>query len=136
METGKPKSSKKALIICAAVLVALIIAFVIIYAAARPQTNAGTKKISVVITDSSGTVTKAVTTDAEYLRGALEPDGTIAGPDEAYGMYVQTVNGITADESQQQWWCFTKGGEMLMTGVDTTPIADGDTFEITLMTGW
>ena len=42
----------------------------------------------------------------------------------------------TADDSQQQWWCFTKGGEMLETGVDTTPIADGDAFEITLTEGY
>ena len=49
---------------------------------------------------------------------------------------MKTVNGVTADDAQQQWWCFTKGGEMVNTGVDDTPIADGDTFEITLTTGW
>ena len=53
-----------------------------------------------------------------------------------YGLYVVTVDGETADEAQQQWWCFTKGGEMLMTGVDDTMIADGDAYEITLTTGW
>ena len=30
----------------------------------------------------------------------------------------------------------TKGGEMLMTGVDDTMIADGESYEITLTTGW
>ena len=47
-----------------------------------------------------------------------------------------TVDGVTADEAKQQWWCFTKGGETLMSGVDTTPIEDGDCCEITLTTGW
>ena len=47
-----------------------------------------------------------------------------------------TVNGVTVDDSKQQWWCFTQDGEMLMTGVDTTPIADGDHFEITLTEGY
>ena len=58
------------------------------------------------------------------------------GEESQYGLYVTTVNGLTADESQQQSWCFTKGGEDVMTGVDSTPIADGDHFEITLKTGY
>lgn len=49
---------------------------------------------------------------------------------------VTTVNGVTADSSLEEWWCFTKGGETLNTGVDSTPIADGDHFEITLTTGY
>ena len=74
--------------------------------------------------------------DAEFLRGALEQEQLISGIEDQYGLYVLTVNGVTADESKQQWWCFTKGGEQIFTGVDATPIADGDTFEATLMTGW
>ena len=36
----------------------------------------------------------------------------------------------------QEWWCFTKGGEMLMTGVDDTMIADGEQYEATFTVGW
>ena len=46
------------------------------------------------------------------------------------------VDGESADASQQQWWCFTKDGEMLMTGVDDTMIRDGEKYEITFTTGW
>ena len=46
------------------------------------------------------------------------------------------IYGVTADDANQEWWCFTKGGEMLETGVDSTPIADSDTFEITLTQGY
>ena len=53
-----------------------------------------------------------------------------------YGLYVKTVNGVTADEAKEEWWCFTKDGEDVMTGVDSTPVADGDHFEITLKTGY
>ena len=49
---------------------------------------------------------------------------------------MKTVNGITADESKQQWWCFARNGETLSTGVDATPIADGDAFTATLTTGY
>ena len=53
-----------------------------------------------------------------------------------FGALRMEKDGITADESQQQWWCFTRGGGTLETGVDTTPIADGEHYEITLTTGW
>ena len=75
-------------------------------------------------------------TDAENLRGALEERQLIAGDESEYGLFVKTVDGETADDAVQQWWCFTKDGEMLMTGVDDTMIADGEHYEITLTTGW
>lgn len=84
----------------------------------------------------TGTTTKTISTDAEFLRGALEQENLIAGDESQYGLFVKTVNGITADDANQEWWCFTKGGETLFTGVDTTPIADGDKFEITLTVGY
>ncbi len=51
-------------------------------------------------------------------------------------LFITTVDGETADDSQQQWWCITKGGEMLMTGAGETPVADGETYELTLTTGY
>ena len=42
------------------------------------------------------------------------------------------VDGETAQDSLNQWWCVTKGGERVNTGADLTPIADGDRFELTL----
>ncbi len=33
----------------------------------------------------------------------------------------KTVNGVTADEAKEEWWCFTKDGEDVMTGVDSPP---------------
>ena len=67
---------------------------------------------------------------------AMEQEGLIQGTESDFGLYVQTVDGETADESIQQWWCITKEGEMLMTGVDDTVIADGEQYEFTLTTGW
>ncbi|MBQ9965086.1 MAG: DUF4430 domain-containing protein, partial [Clostridia bacterium] len=83
-------------------------------------------------------VTKSVNidTNAEYLRAALEEKNLISGDESEFGLFVKVVDGRTADDAKQEWWCFTKGGETVMTGVDTTPIADGDTFEITLKTGY
>ena len=121
----------------AIVLVALIAVFAIVYGNSNKPAAAGSKTITVrIITGESETVTKTIQTDAEFLRGALEQENLVQGDESEFGLFVKTVNGVTVDEAQQQWWCFTKGGETVNTGVDDTPIADGDTFEITLTTGW
>ena len=119
------------------VFAVLIAATVLCTACTQAEPQAGTKTITVqIIVDGQDTVTKSITTAAEYLRGALEEEDLIAGEESQYGLFVKTVNGVTVDDAKQQWWCFTKGGEDLFTGVDTTPIADGDKFEITLKTGY
>lgn len=80
--------------------------------------------------------THTIQTDAEYLRGALEQEKMVEGEESAYGLFLLTVDGITADDAKQEWWCVTKEGGQVDTGVDATPIADGDHFELTLMVGW
>lgn len=119
-----------ALIAAAAVLLGIYFAF-------APKGSAGEKTITVdvVMLDGSETTT-TITTGEEYLRGALEQAALIAGEEGEYGLFVKTVDGVTANDANQEWWCFTKGGETLETGVDSTPIADGDTFEITLTQGY
>ena len=52
------------------------------------------------------------------------------------GLFFYTVDVETVDDANQEWWCLTKGGESLMTGADSTPIADGDQFELTLTVGY
>ena len=77
-----------------------------------------------------------IATTAGTLREALEAEGLIAGEESSYGLYVETVDGETADEGNQEWWCLTKGGEMWNYGVDDTQIEDGDAFEFTLTVGY
>ena len=80
----------------------------------------GTSKEHTVSTDSS-----------KNLRQALEGAGLISGDEGAYGLYVKVVDGITADyDIDGSWWSLTKEG-VLCSGVDSTPIADGDHFEFT-----
>ena len=125
------------IIIAAVVLLALIVGVWLIYNANKPAAQEGGKQLVVTVVHGDGTSKDfSLATDAETLRTALEEKDLIAGTESEYGLYVLTVDGETADEAQQQWWCFTKGGEMLMTGVDSTMIADGEHYEITLTTGW
>ena len=119
------------------VFAVLIAATVLCTACTQAEPQVGVKTITVqIIVDGQDTVTKSITTEAEYLREALDGENLLIGEEGPYGLFVKTVNGITVDEGKQQWWCFTKGGADLFTGVDTTPITDGDKFEITLKTGY
>ena len=105
--------------------------------AAGEEETAGSKTITLTVVHGDGTSNDiTVSTDAENLRDALEAEGIIAGEDSSYGMFVQTVDGETADDGQQEWWCLTKGGEMWNYGVDDTEIADGDVYEFTLTVGY
>lgn len=130
------KQTKKILLI-AGVALALVAVMAAAWFALGPKGAAGQKNISVtVIYADASTDTFSISTHAEFLRGALEEQNLVAGDESEFGLFVKTVNGVTADEANQEWWCFTKGGEEVLTGVDTTPIADGDAFEITLKAGW
>lgn len=133
MEQKKKKSGLRALLI-------LIIAAAALFTCYRiwsPEGDTSRKNISVdVIYADQTSDTFSIETEEETLRGALEQEHLVEGTESQYGLFVKTVNGVTADDSRQEWWCFTKNGESLETGVDTTMIADGDQYEITLTTGY
>ena len=131
------KNGKRGSVIALIALIAVAAALLTAYLLLRPPPAAGSKTIQVEVVLADGNVkTHTIRTAAPTLRGALEENGLIAGDESQMGLFVKTVDGVTADDSQRQWWCFTKGGVSLTTGVDQTPIADGDHFEITLTTGY
>lgn len=137
MTNAAKKMSKKTIAIAASVLVVLLAAAIVLAIVLKPATVEGAKHINLkIVFSDDNTKEIGIDTDAEYLRQAVESKIEIAGDESEYGLFVKTVDGVTADESQQQWWCITKGGEQVNTGIDTTPIADGDSFELTLTTGW
>lgn len=136
MQNEKTNTKQKWLIGGCAILVLLIALFAFVYFGNKPETTQGAKTIAVEIIKPDSSRTVDINTDAEYLRGALEEKGLVQGEESEYGLFVKTVDGLTADDNKQEWWCFTKSGGQLDTGVDTTPIEDGDKFEITLKTGY
>ena len=71
-----------------------------------------------------------VNTDKETVGDALLELNLIEGDDSEYGLYVKTVNGITADyDTDGTYWAFYVNGEYASTGVDSTPVNEGDTYE-------
>lgn len=98
----------------------------------------GDKVITLQVVHGDGTEKEfLIPTYARYLGEALlSQEGLLEGEQGAYGLYIRAVDGEWDDESQQKWWCLTKDGESVMTGVDLTPIADAEHYELTLMTGY
>lgn len=131
------QQNKKLWIAVVAVLAVVIVMVGVWFAFGRQTGVAGEKNLAITVVYADETSEEfKFATNAEFLRGALEEQNLVAGDESNMGLWVKTVNGVTADESVEQWWCFTKGGAEVMTGVDSTPIADGDAFEITLKTGY
>ena len=116
----------------------LLLAVFLIWQFTRPAPVAGAKTVTLDVVHGDGSVaTFPLHTDAETLRAALdEAEGLIAGEDGAYGLMVTAVDGETTDWSRDQsWWCLTKDGVQLDTGVDSTLIADGEHYEFTYTVG-
>lgn len=68
-------------------------------------------------------------TDATTVGDALVELDLIQGEDSDYGLYVKTVNGITADyDVDGTYWAFYIDGEYASTGVDATDITAGSTY--------
>lgn len=83
-----------------------------------------------VVVDADGKETEfTVKTDADTVGKALLDANLIAGEDSEYGLYVKTVNGITADyDTDGSYWAFYINDEYATTGVDSTEIEDGATY--------
>lgn len=72
-----------------------------------------------------------VKTNEKTVGAALLALDLIAGEDSQYGLYVKTVNGITADyDTDGSYWAFYIDGEYAQTGVDSTDIKAGATYTL------
>ena len=121
---------KKSIVITVIVLVAIIALMAAAFLIWGPKPVSGNKTIQVEIVKSESD------TDAEFLRQALEQENLVQGDESEYGLFITLVDGRAADSTKQEWWCITKNNEQVNTGVDSTPIQDGDKFELTLTVGF
>ena len=133
------KKNKKT-IIAVILLAVLVAALVLVWHFFGPdsETNSFDKTVTVTVIHGDGSEKEFVIgTNEEYLRGALEQEKLVEGGESEFGLFITAVDGETADDASEQWWCVCDSdGNMLMTGVDTTPINDGDAFQIVLKTGY
>ena len=135
--SNEKRGGNKRAVIAAACLLAAAAVLLAVWRLAMPKGAAGGKSITVQVVHGDGSTRDfPLTTEEEYLGPALVSGGVVEDNQSDYGLYILTADGETADESARQWWKVTKGGEMVNTGADSTPIADGEHYELTLTTGY
>lgn len=90
----------------------------------------GETAFTFTVTDQDGNEEQfEIHTDKTTVGEALQELGLIEGEDSEYGLYVKTVNGITADyDTDGTYWAFYIDGEYASSGVDTTDITAGATY--------
>ncbi len=130
---------KKWILIVAAVLALALLAtgMVALYLKFRPQAMIGEKEFTVTVVHKDGTEKEFfyVSTE-EYLGPVLLEGGLIEGEEGPYGLMISAVDGETADWNVDQgYWALFIGEEYATTGVDTTPIHDGDSFKLVYTIG-
>lgn len=98
----------------------------------------GAKTVTLYVTADDKSVVLTVKTDAETLGAALLALDLVAGDESQYGLYVKTVNGMTADyDTDGSWWGFNSvkedgTREMMMVGVDGAEISGGEVYELVI----
>lgn len=90
----------------------------------------GSTSFAFTVVDKDGNETQfEIHTDKEIVGDALTELELISGDESEYGLYVKTVNGITADyDADGVYWAFYINGEYAATGVDSTPITEGESY--------
>ena len=119
-------------------LLALVMVFAMTACGAKEEAPAADAvSFKVVITDLDGKETTfEYSSNAASVGEALVAEGLIEGHETEYGLYIDTVNGITADwDADQTYWAFYINGEYATTGIDGTEIVADTTYGLTLTKG-
>lgn len=96
----------------------------------------GKNSFTLEIVDKDGEkITATIKCDDTIVGDALQAYGIIAGEEAEYGLYIKSVNGITADyDKDGTYWSFYVNGEYAVTGVDMTEIENGATYTLAVET--
>ncbi len=97
----------------------------------------GAVSFSFTVVDAEGNETAfEIHTDQTTVGDALQELGLIDGEEGEYGLYVKTVNGITADyDADGAYWAFYVDGEYAASGVDATEIEEGRSYALCVERG-
>ena len=127
----------KKLVIGVIALVAIVGLLLGVYFATRPETTQGSKTFTVTVVHKDGTEKEfTYATDEEYLGAVLVAENLLQGEQGEFGLMIHTVDGEKADWNvDQSYWALYIGEEYAMTGVDTTPVNDGDSFRLVYTIG-
>lgn len=90
----------------------------------------GQTKFMFTVVDKEGNKSNfEIHTDKKTVGDALLDVNLIVGEKSQYGLYVKTVNGITADyDVDKTYWAFYVNDKYAAAGVDSTTIEEGATY--------
>ena len=92
----------------------------------------GAKTFTLEVAADGYSVIFTVMTDERFLGAALLAHDLITGENGDYGLYITSVNGMSADyATDHAYWAISKGSDYLMTGIDKTPVEDGARYALT-----
>lgn len=139
MNDTKKGMNPKRIVIGLVILAVIIAGLFFAYNTFREKPVEGTKQFTVEVVDDAGkSKMYEATTDVEFLRDALEElDGfSIEGEESEYGLFVKTINGVTADyDANGAYWSFYVNDGYCNNGIETQPVNDGDAFRIVYEVG-
>lgn len=121
-------------VVAAVVVVALALG---LYFATRPATSAGAKAFTVEVVHADGSSKEfKYNTDEEFLGTVLVSEGLVSGETGEWGLMIDTVDGEQAIWAESgAYWALYIGDEYAQTGVDSTPVNDGDVFRLVYTIG-
>lgn len=128
--------NKKTPIILAIILAVLVCAAVIILIV-RPfsfQLHEGEKRVTVEIISERDNLNfkKTYITSAATLGDLLVEKELVTVENSAYGRYITAAKGFSQDATTGHYWMTKENGEYCQNGIDTTPLADGNTYTLVL----
>ncbi len=121
----------KKLILAIIALVAVIAVLAAVYFLTRPQTQQGTKTVTITVIHADKSE-KSFTyhTDEEYLDKVLRAEGLIEGYEDQYGFVVEKVDGQEANWENGVFWSLYIGEEMATTGISQVVVTDGAVYKL------
>ena len=118
-------------------LVLVAAAMVGIWFATRPETDDGSKTVTVTVVHKDGSE-KVFTckTQEEYLGPVLLTEKIVEGDMGQYGLFITAADGEVADYSVDGgWWAIYVGQEQAVTGADEIPLQDGGSYKLVYTIG-
>ena len=108
------KNNSKKVIIGAIALVVVCAVLLLVYKNFMPKGAEGDKTVTVKVVHGDGSEKEfSYATDEAYLGAVIQAENLVEGEEGQYGLFMTSVDGEKADDSKQQWWCLTKGGEQV-----------------------
>jgi hypothetical protein len=92
----------------------------------------GETTFTLIVEHSTGEkINFTISTSEAILSNALTCVGILQGHDSTYGLYIDTVNGVTHDfNTDGYYWAIYEGEEYAQTGIDGITIVNGATYKL------